>query len=191
MAHPHPLYGGTLHNPVVFHTDRELNRAGFSTLRFNFRGVGASDGTYDDGRGEVEDVGAAVSWLRAAAPELPLVVVGYSFGSWCGIRWALRDPGVAAVVAIGLPVRIYGFDEMAGFDRPLAVVQGSEDELGSPGEVRQLLSRLDLEGLVHVVPGASHLFSGTATLAAASVVAAAQACLQGSGGRQWGSGEDD
>ena len=74
LTHPHPLYGGTLHNPVVFRTDRELNRAGWTTLRFNFRGVGSSEGTHDEGRGEVEDVGAAVSWLRGIVPDVPIAM---------------------------------------------------------------------------------------------------------------------
>ena len=85
LAHPHPLYGGTLHNPVVFRADRELNRAGLTTLRFNFRGVEGSDGFHDDGRGEIGDVAAAALWLRALVPGKPLILVGYSFGSRCVI----------------------------------------------------------------------------------------------------------
>jgi uncharacterized protein len=169
LAHPHPLHGGTLHNPVVFHADRELHRAGWTTLRFNFRGVGTSDGAHDDGRGEVGDVAAALSWLRGVAPDVPLLAIGYSFGSWCAIREAVADASVAAVVAIGLPVRAYGFEEIARLDRPLAVVQGSEDEFGSPEEVRAVLGRAKTPVELIVVPGASHLFPGRIQEAAEAV----------------------
>ena len=169
LAHPHPLHGGTLHNPVVFHADRELHRAGWTTLRFNFRGVGTSDGAHDDGRGEVGDVAAALSWLRGVAPGVPLLAIGYSFGSWCAIREAVADPSVAAVVAIGLPVRVFGFEKIARLDRPLAVVQGSEDEFGSPEEVRAVLDRAKTPVELIVIPGATHLFPGKIQEAAEAV----------------------
>jgi alpha/beta superfamily hydrolase len=165
IAHPHPLYGGTLHNPVVFHADRELNRTGLVTLRFNFRGVGASDGFHDDGRGEVADVAACAGWLRGLAPELPLVLVGYSFGSRCSILHALDDPHVAAVVAVGLPLRVLDLSAVTSLDRPLGVVQGSDDEFGSPEEVRALAPRAALR----VLDGAEHLFPGRAPEAGLAV----------------------
>src|SRR5258706_13626647 len=130
LAHPHPLYGGTLGNPVVFHADRELNRSGLTTLRFNFRGVDGSDGSHDNGRGEVGDVAAAAAWLRARVPDKPLILVGYSFGARCVIAHAIADPTIAGVVAIGLPVRIWDFDDLRSLHRPLAVVQGTKDEFG-------------------------------------------------------------
>src|SRR5436190_23585729 len=105
LAHPHPLYGGTLHNPVVFHADRELNRNGLTTLRFNFRGVEGSDGFHDDGRGEIADVAAVAAWMREFAPDRPVILVGYSFGSRCAIAHAIADTTVAGVAAIGRPVR--------------------------------------------------------------------------------------
>lgn len=174
IAHPHPLYGGTLHNPVVFHADRELNRAGLLTLRFNFRGVGASDGFHDEGRGEIGDVGACAAWLHGLAPEVPLLLVGYSFGSRCSIQHALHDPHVAAVVAIGLPVRILDLSAAAEFDRPLAVVQGSRDEFGAPDEVRALAPRADLR----VLDGAQHLFPGRAPEAGLAVAEVTRAILE-------------
>ena len=135
IAHPHPLYGGTLHNPVIFHVDRELNRAGMATLRFNFRGVQGSDGFHDEGRGEVRDVAAAAEWIRSRYPDPPLLLVGYSFGSRCCVSYALDDRAVAGVVAIGLPLRIWPFGDLAGLGRPFAVVQGTRDEFGPIGEV--------------------------------------------------------
>jgi len=166
LAHPHPLHGGTLHNPVVFHADRELNARGATTLRFNFRGVGSSDGSHDAGRGELEDLAAAVSWTRGLAPEAPTILVGYSFGAWCAVRLAERDRSIRAVAALGLPLEVYPFGEIARLDRPVLVVQASDDELGSPEEVRQLLERARPPGRLHVVDGGGHRFSGRARTAA-------------------------
>lgn len=179
LAHPHPLYGGSLHNPVIFHADRELHRVGFSTVRFNFRGVGRSDGFHDDGRGEPADVGAVVSWLRDEARGVPLFVVGYSFGSRAALMWALSDRSVAAMIGIGLPTRIWRFDEIPSFGRPLAVVQGSKDEFGPLDEVRRVLETADPRGSLHVVEGAPHLFPGRAPEAGARVVEAAEGILKG------------
>jgi alpha/beta superfamily hydrolase len=186
LAHPHPMHGGTLGNPVMFHADRALNRAGLSTLRFNFRGVGGSEGTHDEGRGEVEDVGAAVQWLCGLLRERPCVLIGYSFGSWCAVRYAVAHPEVAAVVAIGLPVRTYGFETIPELRRPLAVVQPEHDEFGPPDEVRAVLAGADPPARVDVVPGATHLLPGRAPEAGTKVVEAVSWCLplsSGGGGR--------
>lgn len=180
LAHPHPLGGGTMHHPVIFHSDRELHGAGFATLRFNFRGVGGSDGEHDEGRGEVDDLAAAASWLRGAAPGLPLVLVGFSFGSRCAVRLAPSDPAVAAVVAIGLPVLAYDLAaDLRKLGKPLAVVQGSEDEFGRPDDVRGVLAAAGAEAAVTEIPGASHLFPGRVREAASAVRAAAERCLAG------------
>lgn len=173
IAHPHPLHGGTLHNPVVFHADRELHRAGLTTLRFNFRGVGSSEGRYDEGRGEVRDVEAAAAWLRGVSLGLPLLLVGYSFGFWCAIRHAVADRAVKGLVAVGLPARTYAFDEIDRLACPLTVVQGSEDPLGSVDEVRRMLARTRAAAELYVVEGAGHRFGGRARDAAGQVVRAA------------------
>jgi alpha/beta superfamily hydrolase len=177
VAHPHPSHGGTLHNPVVFHCDRELNRLGLTTLRFNFRGVGASEGTYDRGEGEVDDAAAAVGWLSGLSREVPLLVVGYSFGAWCTSRHAIDNPRVAAMIAIGMPVEHYDFGLLREFGRPVFAVHGADDELASPDEVRAILRELRPEGELRIVDGATHLFPGRADDVAAEVVAAAEALL--------------
>ena len=183
LAHPHPLYGGTLNSPVVFHADRELNRSGLTTLRFNFRGVEGSEGSHDEGRGEIGDVAAAAAWLGALAPGRPLILVGYSFGARCAIAHAIANRTIAGVVAIGLPVRLYAFDDLPSLGRPLAVVQGTEDEFGSIEEVEVVLAQASPPGRLYRVPGASHLFPGRAPEAAALVVDAASGILQGLGDR--------
>lgn len=177
VAHPHPLHGGTMHNPVVFHADRELHRIGLTTLRFNFRGVGESGGEHDHGDGERDDVAAALAWVRGLAPDTPQLFVGYSFGSWCGFRHLLRDPSVDGFVGIGLPVTRFAFDDLVDFRVPFHVVQGERDEFGSPDEVRGLLRRFGADGRVHVVPDAPHLFPRRAGDAAREVVRAARELL--------------
>lgn len=182
LAHPHPLYGGTLHNPVIFHADRELNRAGLTTLRFNFRGVEGSDGFHDDGRGEIGDVAAAVGWVGALDPRVPLILAGYSFGSRCVIAHAIADRTVAGVVAIGLPVRLWAFEDLPSLGRPLSVVQGTEDEFGSIEEVAAVIAHAVPAGRIYEVDGASHLFPRRTKEAAARVVEAVEDVLQSLGG---------
>jgi alpha/beta superfamily hydrolase len=179
LAHPHPLYGGTLHNPVVFLADRELNRAGLTTLRFNFRGVPGSDGVHDEGRGEAGDVGAAAQWVRALVPDKPLLLVGYSFGSHCSFAHALSDGTVSGLVAIGLPLKIWPFDGIETLGRPIAVIQGTKDEFGSIGEVEAWIARAEPRGRLYRLDEAEHLFPGRAQEAAALVVEAVEAILQG------------
>ena len=179
LAHPHPLYGGTLHNPVIFHSDRELNRAGMTTLRLNFRGVEGSEGFHDEGRGEVGDVAAAAAWVRGIAQAAPLILVGYSFGCRCAVSHAMDDPSVAGVVAIGFPIRIWSFDGIEKLGRPFAAVQGTADEFGSIEEIQPILARMSPPGVLYTIEGATHLFPGQAPAAAAQVVRAVEALLSG------------
>lgn len=177
LAHPHPLHGGTLDNPVIFHADRALNEAGITTLRFNFRGTGSSQGQHDDGRGEADDVARAATWLRGVAPRVPLILVGYSFGALCSLRYAVRNEPIAGVIAIGLPVRLFPLDEIDALTCPLAVVQGSADDLGSPDEVRTRVAEATHPMDLRVIDGATHFFDGRAPDVAEAVVAAADTLL--------------
>jgi alpha/beta superfamily hydrolase len=176
VVHPHPLHGGTMHNSVVFHSDRELHRAGWTTLRFNFRGVDGSEGVHDEGRGEVNDLAAAASWLRGIVPHRPLYLVGFSFGALCAIRLGATDAHVAGVVGIGVATRYYGYEEIARLAKPFAVVQGEKDGLADLETVRGIVERA--AGTLHVIPGAGHLFEGKSRDAAAKVVEAAEAMLK-------------
>ncbi|MDX1388823.1 MAG: alpha/beta fold hydrolase, partial [Acidobacteriota bacterium] len=162
----------------IFHSDRELNRIGLATLRFNFRGVGKSEGEYDDGHGETDDVGAAADWMRDAHPGLPLLLVGYSFGSLCALRYATGGGTASALIGIGVPVRIYSFQAAERLGIPLAVVQGSMDEFGSPEEIGALLRGSTVENRLWVVDGADHRFTEQAPDAAKSVVEAARWSLE-------------
>lgn len=156
FAHPHPLGGGTLHNKVVFRAARALIAAGFSTLRFNFRGVGLSEGSHDQGRGETDDVRAAFAEAERRAG-LPLVAGGFSFGSAAALRAAAGHPGVSAFVGIGLPVAT---DSVAGTSKPSVpalFVSGERDQYGPPATLREWVGD---SGEIVIVPGADHFFDG-------------------------------
>ncbi|HKS73642.1 MAG TPA: alpha/beta fold hydrolase, partial [Terriglobales bacterium] len=114
VCHPHPVYGGTLHNKVVFHTMKALNTFGYPVLRFNFRGAGLSHGEHDNGVGEIEDARACLNWLDHEF-HLPTILAGFSFGAAVGLQVACADPRVQAAIGLGIPVvpadeRSYSFD---------------------------------------------------------------------------------
>ncbi|MDH3785992.1 MAG: alpha/beta hydrolase, partial [Acidobacteriota bacterium] len=171
------LHGGTLHNPVIFHSDRELHRVGMTTLRFNSRGTGESEGTHDDGRGEIEDIAAAVAWLRGLAPGVPMLLVGFSFGAVCSIGYAIRDANIRGVIALGLPVDKYPFDELPLLKRPLFVVQAENDEFGTPDRVRQRTEGMQPAATIRVIENTTHLFPERARDAASAVVDSAETLL--------------
>src|ERR1700704_6373883 len=113
VCHPHPLFGGTMHNKVVYQTAKTLHRFGLPVLRFNFRGVGLSEGRHDKGRGEVEDVAAALDFLTGKYPDVPLLLAGFSFGSWVGLRAGCSDSRVMELIGLGLPVGDLGNREFS------------------------------------------------------------------------------
>ena len=147
-----------MHNRVVYRAAKASVAAGLSTLRFNFRGVGASEGTHDEGRGEIDDARAALDWLAAHRPGRPLVAGGFSFGAAVGLRAARDDRRVAALVGIGLPLVHASFEFLAGEGRPLLIVQGEKDEFGPPADLAPLVARLVPRAHLVVVPGADHFF---------------------------------
>ncbi len=175
VAHPHPQHGGTMHNSVIFHSDRELNRSGWTTLRFNFRGVEGSEGVYDEGLGEVDDLAAAVTWLHGIVLDRPLYIVGFSFGALCAIRLGVTETSVAGVVAIGMATRHYGYEDAGQLGKPFAVVQGEQDELADLDRVRKIVEAA--HGTLHIIPETGHLFQGHSRDAAAKVVEAANGML--------------
>ena len=158
VAHPHPRLGGTMRTKVVHRTARLLSgRFSLAALRFHFRGVGASAGTYDGGAGETEDVVAAGRWLRARQPDGPFVLSGFSFGSLCALRAAERlVPDV--LLLIGVPI---DSDEPAGVVPPfthVAWIQGGDDEFSSAVRAREIAEARGWTFLA--VPGTDHFFSG-------------------------------
>ena len=169
VCHPHPLFGGTLHNKVVFHTMKALNSFGFPVLRFNFRGTGLSQGEHDHGKGEVNDVRTALDWLDAEY-HLPLVFAGFSFGAAIGLRAAYSDPRVAAVIGIGMPVvpvaadaeeaRVYTFDFMRDCAKPKLFVSGARDQFGPRAKLEALVASLPQPTKLVLIEGADHFFEG-------------------------------
>jgi alpha/beta superfamily hydrolase len=160
VCHPHPLHGGTMHTKAVYRAAQGLNEAGFVTLRFNFRGVGASTGTHEDGIGERGDVTAALDWLVEGYPGLPLIVGGFSFGSMVGLTVGTRDERVDGLLGLGLPIHNlnYDFDFLGRTTKPLLVVQGENDEFGSGAEVAGVLSQLGPHITLVRISGSDHYF---------------------------------
>jgi hypothetical protein len=160
VLHPHPLYGGTMHNPVVFHCARALHDAGFETLRINFRGVGDSSGTHDRGIGEVDDAREALDFLLAQQPAAKHVLVaGFSFGSAVALRLGCSDARVHRMVAIAAPAGMYDFGFLASCAKPKLFVHGDRDDVAPLSLLQDALERLAVpQADVRVVRGAGHFF---------------------------------
>ena len=160
LCHPHPLYQGTMHSPVIFHAARALHRRDFATLRFNFRGVGRSSGSHDAGRGETDDVRTALDLLNSRLPDVPVSLLGYSFGVRVGFEAAAGDSRVHRLIGIGMPVELGAFDFLKKIEKPLLILQGSEDSFGPLPSLRRLVEEIGPRARLVVLPGADHLFSG-------------------------------
>jgi len=169
VCHPHPLFGGTLHNKVVFHTMKALNSFGFPVLRFNFRGTGLSEGAHDQGKGEVDDVRTALDWLDAEF-HLPLVFAGFSFGSAIGLRAACPDARVRALIGIGTPVipvaeateepRVYTLDFLRECVKPKLFISGARDKFGPRLKLEDLVAYVPEPKKLVLIEGGDHFFEG-------------------------------
>jgi uncharacterized protein len=163
------MFGGTLHNKVVFHTMKALNSFGFPVLRFNFRGAGLSQGVHDDGGGEVDDVRTALDWLDTEF-HLPLVFAGFSFGAAVGLRAACPDARVKALIAIGTPVtpvaadtempRNYTYEFLHDCVKPKLFVSGARDQFGPKARLEELVASLAEPRKLVMIEGGDHFFEG-------------------------------
>lgn len=162
LLHPHPLGGGTMHNKVVFRAASALNDAGLVTLRINFRGVGQSTGTHDEGRGELEDVRAGLDYLSEHYPDKSITLCGFSFGARVGLEVGIADSRVRDLISIGTPVDKYDFTFLEECRKPVLFVHGDRDEFGQVEHLRALVSRLPAEARAQlvVIPNADHFFEG-------------------------------
>jgi alpha/beta superfamily hydrolase len=158
VCHPLPTGGGTLHNKVVFRAARGLEAANVATLRFNFRGVGASGGRFDGGDGEQDDVTAAIEWAKKKHPGKKLFVGGFSFGSWVASRVACERPDVDAVFLIGAPVNKYDFGYLRACEKPMLLLHGTNDEHGELGKFEKMVNGIRNAESV-IVTGADHFFT--------------------------------
>jgi uncharacterized protein len=164
VCHPHPVFGGTLHNKVVFHAMKALNSFGFPVLRFNFRGAGLSQGEHDQGRGEVEDVDTALNWLDQEF-HLPLLLAGFSFGAAVGLRAACPDERVRAVIGLGLPVvaiedQKYDYQFLHHCAKPKLFVSGGRDQYGPRPDLERLVQSFPPPKKLQLIEGADHFFEG-------------------------------
>ena len=159
VCHPHPVHGGTMQNKVAHTLARAFLRLDFAALRFNFRGVGESDGAFDDGNGELADVLAAVDWLRERYPELPLWLAGFSFGAAMSIRAAVEfEP--AGLVSIAPAAYRFAGDLSVQPDCPWLIIHGEDDELVPIDESVAWADSLEPGPELLVFPETSHFFHG-------------------------------
>jgi alpha/beta superfamily hydrolase len=161
VCHPHPLGGGTMHNKVVFRAAAGLIDAGLITLRFNFRGVGASTGEHNEIEGGMEDVRDALDYLAETYPDQPITLAGFSFGSRTGIAVGMNDDRVVRLISIGTPVDKYGdFDFLTAVRKPILFVHGDRDEFGAEENLRDLYERVaeNTEAELVVFPNCGHFF---------------------------------
>ena len=160
VAHPHPAHGGTMHNKVVYRAAQALNQAQVATLRFNFRGVGLSEGAYDEGRGERDDLQAVLDYASQHYPDRQLIVGGFSFGAWVGLDVGCRDARVGTLLGIGTPLRILALDGLASCAKPKLFVQGTQDQYGPLAELATWYQGLPEPKQLVTVSGAGHFFEG-------------------------------
>lgn len=163
VCHPHPMGGGTMHNKVVYHVMKALHGFGLPVLRFNFRGTGRSEGHYDDGRGEQDDVRAALDWLDNEFHR-PVLFAGFSFGSNVGMRACCGDPRVHGLIALGLPVlaggRSYTYEFLQECDQPKLFISGDHDQYGPVAGVEAVVATASEPKKLVWIPGADHFFVG-------------------------------
>ncbi len=160
LCHPHPLYGGTMHNKVVFRMARALRRAGAVVLRFNFRGVGASQGEHANLTGEIEDARAALLWLRQRYPDLPFGLAGFSFGARVVMHLGCEIDGAGWIMAAGFPTALGDADHMKSCRVPRIFVQSTHDQYGPREELESLVEGLPEPRRLIFVEAADHFFAG-------------------------------
>lgn len=159
VCHPHPQQGGTMRNKVVHQTAKVLRQHGLPVLRFNFRGTGLSQGTYDQGRGEADDVRAALDFLKTDFPQARICLAGFSFGAWVGLRVGCREAQVGLLLGIGLPADSTNFSYLARCPKPKLIVQGTRDQFGSPAAVSAVVAAAAEPKRLLWVEGADHFFT--------------------------------
>ncbi len=163
MLHPSPQHGGTMNNKVVYALYHAFARQGFSVLRFNFRGVGRSQGTFDRGDGELSDAASALDWLQAFNQNASACwIAGFSFGAWIGMQLLMRRPDINGFVSVTPPANLYDFSFLAPCPSSGLVLHGAEDDIVPPAAVEQLVERLCSQRNLKIdrrsIPGANHFF---------------------------------
>jgi uncharacterized protein len=165
ILHPHPLYGGTMNNKVVYNLHYAFHRIGFTCLRFNFRGVGRSQGEYDQGIGELSDAAAALDYLQSLnANAKNCWVAGFGFGAWIGMQLLMRRPEIAGFVSVAPPANQYDFSFLAPCPSSGLIIHGDKDRVAPPQSVQKLVDKLKTQkGITieqQIVDGANHFYEG-------------------------------
>ncbi|HZR42217.1 MAG TPA: alpha/beta fold hydrolase [Ktedonobacteraceae bacterium] len=160
VCHPHPLYGGTMHNKVVFKVAQTLQELNIPALRFNFRGVGRSTGTYDEGRGEMDDVRYALEFLSRRYPGVPAIIGGFSFGAYVGLSVAATDDRVQALIGLGTPARMFQGNTLQDCHKPKFFVHGTQDEQAPYDLTMQWFEQVPAPKSMVAIPDADHFFQG-------------------------------
>jgi alpha/beta superfamily hydrolase len=163
MLHPHPQHGGTMHNKVVYAMYQTFAKRGFSVLRFNFRGVGRSQGKFDRGEGELSDAAAALDWLQAFNPNATgCYIAGFSFGAWIAMQLLMRRPEINGFIAVAPPASMYDFSFLAPCPASGLVIHGTKDEVVPCEAVAKLVHKLSNQRDIQIdfrqIEGASHFF---------------------------------
>lgn len=169
ICHPHPLYGGTMHNKVVTTLSKTFQQLNMQTIRFNFRGVGGSSGAYGEGDGEQDDLLAVLAWLKLEAPEAKVWLAGFSFGAYIAIRTA-AEMSFEGLVTIAPPVNHFKLDNLPEINCPWIVVQGGKDDVVPAAEVLAWLDKLKTKPTLIEFPEAGHFFHGGLTALRESLV---------------------
>jgi alpha/beta superfamily hydrolase len=164
LLHPHPQHGGTMHNKVIYALNQIFVRQGFSTLRFNFRGVGRSQGSFGRGEGELTDAASALDWLQTYNPNAGQCwIAGFSFGAWIGMQLLMRRPEIDRFVSVAPPANIYDFGFLAPCPSSGLIVLGDKDDVVPEESVKKLSEKLgkqrDIEVDYRVIKGANHFFT--------------------------------
>ena len=160
FGHPHPQYGGTMHTKVVYQAAKALGRIGCAVLRFNFRGVGASEGSFDDGVGEADDFRVALDFIHERYPSARLWAGGFSFGAWIAMTVGAVDPRVSTLIGIAPPLARAGFDSVGLSQKPKFFIQGERDDLCPLKPMQEFYARCEEPKELVVIDAADHLFDG-------------------------------
>ena len=169
LCHPHPLYGGTMHNKVIYQVAKSLHAHGIPVLRFSFRGTGESEGVHDRGHGEQDDIRATLSFLAAEFPGRPILLAGFSFGAWVGLRVGCQDPRVSELIGLGIPVDNVSLEYLRSCAKPKLIIQGANDQYGSRVSVEALFQAMPGTKRLVFVEDADHFFTGRLDQVAAAI----------------------
>lgn len=163
ILHPHPQFGGTMNNKIVYNLHYTFHRLGYSVLRFNFRGVGRSQGEFDEGIGELSDAASALDYLQSLKPDAKITfVAGFSFGAWIGMQLLMRRPEASGFISVAPPANLYDFTFLAPCPSSGLIINGEADRIAPPGDIEKLVERLKAQKGIEIthktIPGANHFF---------------------------------